>query len=203
MAINPAAIGTSAYELLDGSVSSFYAEVDDAIAASEVVKGQYRMTINPAYNSPNPVDSNSFTTVGLTQSGPMVVDLENSYITTTAEVTIHPSADLLAGSLSNGTESGIMFVGWKRSIDAIERYDILVNSTPIYTQSFCGEESFVMGQVDNDMVRKKSPFITSTYHNIVNMEPGVCGTYILFSGGKGRTKTKKLTFQLRFLYLTS
>ena len=189
MAINPAAIGTSAYELLDGSVSSFYAEVDDAIAASEVVKGQYRMTINPAYNSPNPVDSNSFTTVGLTQSGPMVVDLENSYITTTAEITIHPSADLKAPCLAGGTESGIMFVGWKRSIDAIERYDILVNSTPIYTQSFCGEESFIMGQVDNDMVRKKSPFITSTYHNIINMEPGVCGTYILFTGGHGRTGT--------------
>ena len=185
MAINPAAVGTSAYELLDGSVSSFYAEVDDAIAASEVVKGQYRMTINPAYNSPNPVDSNSFTTVGLTQSGPMVVDLENSYITTTAEITIHPNANIARPHPATGTDSAIMFVGWKRSIDAIERYDILVNSTPIYTQSFCGEESFVMGQVDNDLVRKKSPFITSTYHNIINMEPGVCGTYILLDGGAG------------------
>ena len=97
MAINPAAVGTSAYELLDGSVSSFYAEVDEAIAASEVVKGQYRMTINPAYNSPNPVDSNSFTTVGLTQSGPMVVDLENSYITTSVELTIKPNVNILPG----------------------------------------------------------------------------------------------------------
>ena len=183
MAINPAAVGTSAYELLDGSVSSFYASVDEAIAASEVVKGQYRMTINPAYNSPNPVDSNSFTTVGLTQSGPMVVDLENSYITTNVELTIKPDNNIPAPRADNTTESAIMFVGWKRSIEAIERYDILVNSTPIYTQSFCGEESFVMGQVDNDMVRKKSPFITSTYHNIINMEPGVCGTYVLLNGG--------------------
>ena len=192
MAINPAAVGTSAYELLDGSVSAFYAEVDDAIAASEVVKGQYRMTINPAYNSPNPVDSNSFTTVGLTQSGPMVVDLENSYITTTAEITIHPDVDLKTISSTSATRSAIMFVGWKRSIEAIERYDILVNSTPIYTQSFCGEESFIMGQVDNDLVRKKSPFITSTYHNIINMEPGVCGTYIVLQGGKGYTDGKVL-----------
>ena len=96
MAINPAAVGTSAYELLDGSVSSFYAAVDEAIAASEVVKGQYRMPINPDYNSPNPVDSNSFTTVGLTQSGPMVVDLENSYITTSVELTIKPDHDIPA-----------------------------------------------------------------------------------------------------------
>ena len=177
MAINPAAVGTSAYELLDGSVSSFYAEVDEAIAASEVVKGQYRMTINPAYNSPNPVDSNSFTTVGLTQSGPMVVDLENSYITTDIELTITPNQDMYCPEPDTET---YIFFGWKRSIEAVERYDILVNSTPIYTQSFCGEESFIMGQVENDMVRKKSPFITSTYQNILNFEPGVCGTYVKF-----------------------
>ena len=59
MTINPAAASNDAYDLLDGSVSAFYAAVDEAIVASEVVKGQYRMTINPAYNSPNPVDSNS------------------------------------------------------------------------------------------------------------------------------------------------
>ena len=177
MAINPAAVGTSAYELLDGSVSSFYAEVDEAIAASEVVKGQYRMTINPAYNSPNPVDSNSFTTVGLTQSGPMVVDLENSFITTTIQIQMVPNKDWYKPADDN---FGCYFFGWKRSIEAIERYDILVNSTPIYTQSFCGEESFIMGQVENDMVRKKSPFITSTYQNILNFEPGLCGTYVWF-----------------------
>ena len=179
MAINPAAVGTNAFELLDGSLSSFYAEVDEAIAASEVVKGQYRMTINPAYNSPNPVDSNSFTTVGLSQSGPMVVDLENSFITTNVEVLIKPDGDIVKPSVDSAS---IMFIGWKRSIEAIERYDILVNSTPIYTQSFCGEESFIMGQVDNDLVRTQSPFITSSYQNIVKMKPGVCGTYVLIRG---------------------
>ena len=56
MTINPATVGTNAYDLLDGSISSFYATVDEAIVASEVVKGQYRMTINPLiytyYNNP-------------------------------------------------------------------------------------------------------------------------------------------------------
>ena len=40
MTINPAIVGADAYDLLDGSVSSFYAQVDEAIVASEVVKGQ-------------------------------------------------------------------------------------------------------------------------------------------------------------------
>ena len=82
MTINPSTVGNDAYDLLDGSLSSFYQDVDEAIVASEVVKGQYRLTVSPAYNSPNPVSINNFTTLALSQSGPMVVDLENSYITT-------------------------------------------------------------------------------------------------------------------------
>ena len=112
MTINPATVGTNAYDLLDGSISSFYATVDEAIVASEVVKGQYRMTINPAYNAPNPVDSNSFTTVGLTQSGPMVVDLQNSYITTEADITINLSKAVTASGSSAATH-GCFFIGWK------------------------------------------------------------------------------------------
>ena len=39
MMINSATVGADAYYLLDGSVFSFYAQVDEAIVASEVVKG--------------------------------------------------------------------------------------------------------------------------------------------------------------------
>ena len=184
MTINPAAVGTNAFDLLDGSVSSFYAQVDEAIVASEVVKGQYRHTINPAYNAPNPVDSQSFTTVGLSQSGPMVVDLQNSYITTEVEVDLELINPLRLTNLGTGSDltnlGGAFFVGWKSSIEAIERYDIMVNSTPIYTQSYTGEESFIQYQVINDLVKNTSPFIYTTYENARQMSPNVCGTYVVF-----------------------
>ena len=196
MTINPASVGNNAYDLLDGSVSAFYADVDEAIVASEVVKGQYRMTINPAYNAPNPVDSNSFTTVGLTQSGPMVVDLENSYITTEVELDLEfpgktkykRPADAAAASHAAG-----FFIGWKSSIEAVERYDIMVNSTPIYTQSFCGEESFVQYQVINDLVKNTSPFIYSTYENVIQMSPCVAGTYVVFNPPQATTGGSPIT----------
>ena len=183
MTINPSTVGHDAFDLLDGSLSSFYADVDEAIVASEVVKGQYRMTINPAYNSPNPVDSNSFTTVGLTQSGPMVVDLENSYITTEVELDLSLLKALTAKTTATDNANMAFFVGWKSSIEAVERYDILVNSTPIYTQSFTGEESFIQYQVVNDMVKHTSPFIYTTYENASKMSPSVCGTYIVLNAG--------------------
>jgi hypothetical protein len=148
--------------------------VDEAIAASEVVKGQYRMTLNPAYNSPNPVDSRSFTTVGLTQSGPMVVDLENTFISTDIDL------DWDCGSITTAAlKPFAFFVGWKSSVEAIERYDIMVNSTPIYTQSFTGEESFIQYQTINDMIKHTSPFIISSFENAKNMSPNICGTYII------------------------
>ena len=86
MTINPSTVGHDTYDLLDGSLSSFYQDVDEAIVASEVVKGQYRLTVSPAYNSPNPVAVNNFTTLALSQSGPMVVDINNSYITAVCEI---------------------------------------------------------------------------------------------------------------------
>ena len=199
MTINPATVGHDAYDLLDGSVSSFYQDVDEAIVASEVVKGQYRMTINPAYNSPNPVDSNSFTTVGLTQSGPMVVDLENSYITTEVELNIKTMTSI---TQSKGTGKGglyAFFVGWKSSIEAVERYDILVNSTPIYTQAFTGEESFIQYQVINDLVKHTSPFIYTTYEEAAKMSPNVCGTYILFDpkGASFKSEWEKVRIPIK------
>ena len=195
MTINPATVGTNAYDLLDGSISSFYATVDEAIVASEVVKGQYRMTINPAYNAPNPVDSNSFTTVGLTQSGPMVVDLQNSYITTEADITINLSKAVTA-SRSSAATHGCFFIGWKSSIEAVERYDIMVNSTPIYTQAFTGEESFIQYQVLNDLVKNTSPFIYTSYENAAKMSPNVCGTYVYFTAGEAGPWTVKIPIKI-------
>ena len=175
MTLNPTTASNDAYDMLDGSLSSFYQEVDEAIVASEVVKGQYRLTVNPAYNSPNPVAINNFTTVGLSQSGPMVVDLTNSFITATAKMTI---------KLENFTKSGgaklygVFFIGWKSSIEAINRYDVLVNSTPVYNQSFCGEESFLQYQVLNENVKHTSPYVYTSYTEAKNMSPNVCGTYV-------------------------
>ena len=158
MTINPSTVANDTYDMLDGSLSSFYQDVDEAIVASEVVKGQYRLTVSPAYNSPNPVSMNNFTTLALSQSGPMVVDLENSYITAQAKVSFRFNTTVAAKA-----QHACFFLGWKSSVEAIERYDILVNSTPIYNQAFCGEESFLQYQTLNENVKHTSPYIYSSY----------------------------------------
>jgi hypothetical protein len=203
-ALNPNTVPTNAYDVWqDGNVSSFYFEVDEAITASDVIKGQYRMTFHPAYNAPNPVNSNSYTTIGLTQGGPMVVNLENSFITTEIDLQMkldHPIyQDTMNATVKDrdGFDQ-VWFIGWKSSIEAIQRYDILVNSTPIYTQTFVGEESFIQYQTLSDLVKHSTPYIYTSYENASKMDPCVCGAYVLIKGqtftddGSGRTDKESL-----------
>ena len=117
---------------------------------------------------------NNFTTLALSQSGPMVVDLENSYITAQAKVSFRFNQ-----KIKQNSTHACFFLGWKSSVEAIERYDILVNSTPIYNQAFCGEESFLQYQTLNENVKHTSPYIYSSYDEVINMSPNVCGTYFI------------------------
>ena len=196
MTINPSTVGHDTYDLLDGSLSSFYQEVDEAIVASEVVKGQYRLTVNPAYNSPNPVAINNFTTVALSQSGPMVVDLENSFITAKAQMEIQLSSAIPKPAAGGDQGLVAFFIGWKSSVEAVNRYDVLVNSTPIYNQSFCGEESFLQYQVLNENVKHTSPYIYSSYDEVKNMSPNVCGTYVFIDLAEAHSAATKITVEI-------
>lgn len=58
--LNPSAIEDDVYDFLDGNISDFYSAVDDAIVKSECVKGQYRTTTSPSYNSTSPVRTPNF-----------------------------------------------------------------------------------------------------------------------------------------------
>ena len=97
----------------------------------------------------------------------MVVDLENSYITTTAKMVFRFNTPIT--KKDGASQHQAFFIGWKSSVEAIERYDILVNSTPIYNQAFCGEESFLQYQTLNENVKHTSPYIYSSYDDVINI----------------------------------
>ena len=189
--LNPSANGHDVYDYMEGNVSDFYNAVDDAIAKSECVKGQYRITTSPAYNSTSPVKTPNFTTLGISSSGPIVVDLENSFITAEPEITLSSSLARAA------TCSSKLFVGWKSAFEAIRQYDILVNSSPIYTQSFAGTESFVQDQILTELVKNTSPYTYTSYEEVKKSSPNVCGTYIDFQAAYTANKAIKVTFPIK------
>ncbi|MDR1819177.1 MAG: hypothetical protein LBR15_02890, partial [Methanobrevibacter sp.] len=195
--LNPTSnVNNSAFTMLDGPMNEFYNEVDEAITGGDAVKATYRIVSMPAYNAPNPVDSASFTTVALNESGPMVVCLENSYICCDICLDLELTVPIVQDSHSeNGAASGhrvgldqVWFIGWKSSMEAIQRYDILVNSTPFYSQAFCGEESFIQYQTYPDSKLNSEPFVLTSYENASTMSPCLCGTYILIKGQTANLK---------------
>ena len=194
--LNPNAVGRDVYDFMEGNVSDFYNAVDDAIVKSECVKGQYRITTAPAYNSTSPVKTPNFTTLGISSSGPIVVDLENSYITATPTITLSSSLK------KTDTTSSPLFIGWKSAFEAIRQYDILVNSSPIYTQSFAGTESFIQDQILTELVKNTSPFTYTSYEQVQKMSPNVCGTYIDFNDG-GYAANTAMTIEIPIKILLS
>ena len=195
--LNPSAIGHDVYDFMEGNISDFYNAVDDAIVKSECVKGQYRITTAPSYNSTSPVKTPNFTTLGISSSGPIVVDLENSYITAEPEITLNSTL-----ARKKSVTNTMLFVGWKSAFEAIRQYDILVNSSPIYTQSFAGTESFIQDQILTELVKNTSPYTYTSYEQVQKLSSNVCGTYIDF-GTDAYTANKDIKVKIPIKILLS
>jgi hypothetical protein len=184
--INPQIIPSNTFDALaEGSVINFYNQLDMSIVPSDVIKGSYHYTRSSAYNASNPVNSNSYTTLNLSQGGNNVVNLENSFITTEVYVKANFQKAIQQLNFDGTSRSGfdqIWFIGWKSSIEAIQRYDILVNSQNVYTQNFVGEESFMIYQTLTDLVKHSTPYTYTSYENVSKLNPCMCGVYVLLKG---------------------
>ena len=81
MSINPQFQGHDQYDVMMGSVTSHFAQIDNVLLKNECINGQYQLVTAASYAANTPVDSPGFTTVCISTNGALVADLENSYIT--------------------------------------------------------------------------------------------------------------------------
>ena len=174
MALNPSSQSNSAVEVIDGTVSEFYNVVDQCIRRSEVMPGQYKSITSPSYSNNCPIDESSFTTVDVGCPAPQIVDINNSFITADVEVEIE-----FPGNIFKSVTNAItFFVGWRSSLDFLQRYIIYCNHKVVYDQVYVGEESFILQSLIPEHVRCRKPYQYTTYDNAHNFSPDVCGTYI-------------------------
>jgi hypothetical protein len=180
MALNPSSQSNSAVEVIDGTVSEFYNVVDSCIRRSEVMPGQYKSITSPSYSNNCPITESSFTTVDVGCPAPQIVDINNSFITANVKVKVNfPSGFKATGNAST------FFVGWRSSLDALQRYIIYCNHKVVYDQVYVGEESFILQSLIPEHVRCRKPYQYTTYENASNFSPNVCGTYITLSSDDG------------------
>lgn len=185
--LNPQSRTTNALELIDGSISEYYELIDSALKPSEVNPARYNTTTSPSYQNQCPCPQGSFTTVDIGCADPYLVLLEKSFITPTVEFDITPSVLHSCTSGSPSSNPQVYFVGWKRSLDVVYKYEILYNGRPLIDQTYNGEESFVIQTIMKDDVREKRPNQLTNYRNASSLNRDVCGTYFLLSNTKAAT----------------
>ena len=186
--LNPQSRTTNALELIDGSITEYYELIDSALKPSEVNPARYNTTTSPSYQNQCPCLQGSFTTVDIGCADPYVVLLEKSFITPTVEFDITPSVIHTCAGGTPDVNPQVYFVGWKRSLDVAYRYDILYNGREITSQTYNGEESFVIQSIMKDDVREKRPNQLTSYKNASSFNRDVCGTYFLLANTQKATR---------------
>ena len=203
MTLNPQFQGKDAWEVLEGSVSNHFASIESVLLKNECINGQYNLVTAASYASNCPVDTPGFTKVCFSTNGSNIADLENSYIEADIEYTLRysgtdvngtdaaiPNPAALNTALANSTPLTKYFIGFKQSLDALERYDIYCNSQLVYSQPFVGPESAVLLAGINDTIRENNPFVYTSFHNASTMDNNVCGVYVDLAGVAADTDFK-------------
>ena len=189
MSINPQHQGHDQFDVLMGSVSSHFAQIDNVLLQNECINGQYQLVTSASYSASCPVTAPGFTRVCISTNGSIIADLENSYITAELKYTLQlngldgtnkfTKANIAAVANTSIPKTNFTkyFIGFKQSLDALSRYSIYVNSQEIYTQNFVGQESIVQYAGLNDTLINNTPFTYTSYKNASTMDQNVCGVY--------------------------
>ena len=196
MTINPQAEGKSMFEVLQGSVSSHFTQIESILMQNECIGGQYKLITSAAYANNTPVHAPGFTKVCFSNNGSIITDLDNSYIEANLEYTLRWTGQGIADMkdcripdpLATGNDKLYArdkaspltkyFIGFKQSLEALERYDLYVNANMIYSQPFVGPESTVIMAGLNDTIMDNNPFVYTSFKNASTMDANVCGVYV-------------------------
>jgi hypothetical protein len=178
MSLNPGAEGKSLYDVLEGSVTSYFTRLAGVLQRNESVNGQYMTTTSSCYAGNTPVRVPGFARVCISTNGAAMVDVANSFITMNLKYTFRLSKPFTEAADEANTYPRKLFVGFKNSIEALQRYDIFVNSNQIYSQTWTGPESFIYNSGLCQTIKERCPYVHTCYDNAARMSPDVCGVYV-------------------------
>ena len=166
-------------DALDGSLTTWYENVNNCLKTSECVPGHYEYAQAPSYGNQCPIQEGGSTKIDIACSRFEIVDINNSYIECefTFPLTIPPQLYANQAYINDDTDSNYYYVGFKSSYDVIDQYRIYSNGDLIYTQNHNNYESFLNYISLTDSAKEKSPYY-ATSAKIDRMDPNVPGAYI-------------------------
>ena len=165
-------------DALDGSLTSWYDNVNNCLKSSECVPGYYEYSQSPSYGTQCPVHEGASTKITVKCSRFEIIDLDNSYIDAEIEVPVLIPRQLLANEDYIADDLNTYYVGYKSSFDMVDQYRIYSNGDLIYTQNHTHYESFIDFISKTDSAKENSPCYI-THNKVSNTNPNVPGVYII------------------------
>ena len=165
-------------DALDGSLTSWYDNVNNCLKSSECVPGYYEYAQSPSYGNQCPIQEGGSTKLTIKCSRFEIVDLDNSYIDTVIQARVNIPRQTFDGQpAASGDGSQYYYIGYKSAFDMIDQYRIYSNGDLIYSQNHSNYESFVDFISMTDSAKENSPCY-ATYAKINASNPNVPGVYI-------------------------
>ena len=190
--LNPQNETNDITDALNGSLTTWYSNVDSALKASECVPGYYEYSQAPSYGTQCPINEGGGTRIDIATNRFNIVSLENSYIDVEFEVPVtFQKINRDANSAETGanhTETYVYYVGFKSAFDLIDSYRIYSNGDLVYTQNHANFESFINYiSLTDDAKENSACFATQT--KVQNMKANVPGTYVKFTAKQDKDST--------------
>ena len=161
-------------------ISSYFDIVDNSIAMSDTNK-KYVIDAQASYSPSAPIHAGSFTTFIISPTSDNTADLYNGFIKATFK--IHFRINKAISDLSSVMKKyklNTIWVGFKDSMDAVEKYEILSNGVSIYTQNNGPEESFLTACGANETAKRADVYSKVRHKDIFNRKFDLarCGEFV-------------------------
>ena len=161
-------------------ISSYFDIVDNAIAMSDTNK-KYVIDAQASYSPSAPIHAGSFTTFIISPTSDNTADLYNGFIKANIKAKLNLDkaiADL--SKVAGKYKLNSIWVGYKDSMDSVEKYEILSNGISIYTQNFGPEESFLTACGANETAKRADVYSNVRHKDVFDKKLNLarCGVFI-------------------------
>ena len=176
---------------LSGSVSQWYASVDEAIKKSDIVANTYEYTISPSYGNVGTLQEGASTNVDITCTRFSIVSIDNSFIKLKQKIPIKVSAALNTNKIASK-----FYIGYQYAPEAILQYRIYSNSDLIQTVNWANYEWFLIrNTVQPEAMEQSDQY--ATIEKIRRQDPNVPGVYVDLSAISAANTVVNVEFDLR------
>lgn len=164
----------SIIEGMDGNLTEWFNQVDEALRLSEAIPGQYMYTINSGYANSGEFEEGGSTHVDVACDRFRVISLDNSFIS--FDITIS-GISVPAQGTASAPSGRYYYIGYKSAFDAIDQYRIYSNSDLVQTENHANYASYLMYNSLTDQAKANSE-LYATYDKVQKKSPFVPGVYV-------------------------